>query len=218
MSNKVSQKRNSWIWARRSGPCIKAWTSSDAQFSWDFEELKWWSRGYEYAWALKALGPREMVLDAGCGDRPFPFLVAEVRENSFVVGVDPAAPKFSPHVRVRYISKPIQEVEDEELDEVDAAVSLSVLEHLKGPGLSLYLSSISRALSPGDPFLITMDVGEGKIPAGGGWNGINDLLEKAGFSSLGDPGPLPEDVVVSPGGLRVLMGKTVKREEFLVAS
>src|SRR5687767_4996401 len=51
----------------------------------------WWSRAWEYAWAIRQAGPAQVVADLGCGlhFRPFKDALAEICGKVYAVDSHP---------------------------------------------------------------------------------------------------------------------------------
>ncbi len=120
----------------------------------------WWSRGYEYAWAMQYAEAGLVVADMGCGwmYRPFKDALAEACQFVYAVDVDK---------RLRHqdradnmalvtadITKDIPGIQDGQLDRV---FCISVLEDL-GDKAALALKEFSRVIKPDGKIVLTFDV------------------------------------------------------------
>src|SRR5512139_3581100 len=120
----------------------------------------WWSRGYEYPWALGYAEAGQIVADMGCGWTPRPFKDALARKGCHVYAVD-ESPKImgleqSPGVVwvVADITRRIEVIPEGSLD---AVFCISVLEDV-GDKVPLALSEFARCLKPGGLCVLTFDV------------------------------------------------------------
>jgi trans-aconitate methyltransferase len=152
----------------------------------------WWSRGYEYRFAMEFAEPGHVVADMGCGwhYRPLHDYLANVCD--FVYGVDH-------HVEVLELptmsngafvvadfSKPIDQIPAGSLDRI---FCISVLEELID--YSQALDEFARLLKPGGYIILTMDAQyDGNLPAHDQYKGV-DLdefelaMRKAGLAYHG---------------------------------
>lgn len=117
----------------------------------------WWSRPYEYAWALAMLEGRARVLDAGCGlEHPLKFLLAD--RGARVIGVD-ADP------RLTTVTDPRLELHVSDLGvlpfvcdgELDAIACISTLEHLPCGEIAGVFAEWSRVLQRHGVIVLTLD-------------------------------------------------------------
>ena len=93
-----------------------------------------WSRHYEYPWALQFAEPGQVVADMGCGwhQRPFKNALAQICELVYAVDGHPGVTKLPGHPNMPFvvadITKPIPEIAESSLDRV---FCISVIEDLK---------------------------------------------------------------------------------------
>jgi SAM-dependent methyltransferase len=133
---------------------------------WDFHELAWWSRLYEYRWlqdvVSDCLGPDrsdKMALDAGCGRKyPSSFILGEMGFKR-VIGLDlvPSNPLFErvsmPNVEYRQL-----DFAEEVPGPVDCLCCLSVLEHMPPERQLRALENFCRAVAPDGFMAMTFDL------------------------------------------------------------
>jgi SAM-dependent methyltransferase len=144
------------------------------EYKWPVDTLHEWSRVWEYPYVyfhLKAWLERRTptdalprVLDFGSGVTFFPFVLAA--EGLWVEAVDvdpvverdlgraielmPCSPGRVSFTRCSQDHIPLEDAS------VDAAFSISVLEHVSDPGRAVL--EVARVLAPGGLFVVTMDV------------------------------------------------------------
>ena len=120
----------------------------------------WWSRGYEYIWAINFAEPGMIVADMGCGwmYRPFKDALAEV--CLFVYAVD-ADERLHDQQRANNmafvtadITKEIFGIQDGMLDRVFCISVLEDLNEMIGP----VLKEFARTLHPEGLIVLTFDV------------------------------------------------------------
>ncbi len=116
----------------------------------------WWSRPYEYLWALDQLQGR-VVLDAGCGiEHPFKYLLASRTERVVAVDRDECLKDLAhPGIEFRCGSVAATPfLKDGELDQV---FCISVLEHLGPEDRLSALREWRRTLRPAGTVVLTVD-------------------------------------------------------------
>ena len=119
----------------------------------------WWSRPYEYAFAIQHAAPDQVVADMGCGwmPRPFKDALSAVCEKVYAIDADPrllGQPKrFNMEFIVADFAGRIASLPDESLDRV---FCVSVLEDLQNPIPAL--TEFARVLKPDGLIVITCDI------------------------------------------------------------
>ncbi len=123
---------------------------------------EWWSRLYEYPWAIRYAKPGMTVADMGCGweQRPFKDMLSKVCHKVYAVDQHWEAGKLTPHENMEFViadfTQHIPAIQDESLDTV---FCISVLEELDGRLiLSGALGEFYRCLKYGGIAVITCDV------------------------------------------------------------
>jgi len=120
----------------------------------------WWSRPFEYAWALGFAKPEMTVADMGCGWMYRPFKDALAEECRFVYAVDADQRLFKQHKAKNMmfveadISKEIFAIAEGSLD---AVFCISVLEDLSNI-ISSALKEFKRCISDDGRIILTFDV------------------------------------------------------------
>ena len=120
----------------------------------------WWSRKYEYPWALEYAEESQAVADMGCGWTPRPFKDALVALGCQVYAVDGDKRLLTQEKRpgmefvVADITESIEEIPSGSLDRV---FCISVLEDI-GDKVPMALQEFSRCLKPGGACVLTFDV------------------------------------------------------------
>lgn len=121
---------------------------------------EWWSRVYEYPWAMSYAGRNMTVADMGCGYEPRPLKDALAKICRKVYAVDAhdmllyqPRPDNMEFV-IADFTRPVAAIPDESLDRV---FCISVLEHL-GAGIPAALAEFYRCLRRGGLCVLTCDV------------------------------------------------------------
>jgi SAM-dependent methyltransferase len=117
----------------------------------------WWSRGYEYAWAIQFAKPGQVVMDAGCGwsGRPFKEELADHGCDVYAIDGDPRVLELPPHKGVRLIVRKFLEPMDD-LPQFDRIFCISVLEDLT-KDLPEVLKKFASKLKPDGLLVVTFD-------------------------------------------------------------
>lgn len=122
--------------------------------------LEWWSRVYEYPWALEFADKNMVVADMGCGweQRPFKDMLSKKCEKVYAVDQHWEAGKLEPHDNMQFViadfTKRIAQIPDGNLGTI---FCISVLEEL-GDKLEAALQEFYRCLRRGGLCVITCDV------------------------------------------------------------
>ena len=120
----------------------------------------WWSRGYEYPWALTYAEAGLVVADMGCGwmYRPFKDALDVLGCKVYAVDGDKCLLTQEKRTGIEYVvadfTKPIPEIPSGSLDRI---FCISVLEDV-GDKISLALQEFARCLKPGGLCVLTFDV------------------------------------------------------------
>jgi SAM-dependent methyltransferase len=118
----------------------------------------WWSRPYEYAWALDYAKPGQVVLDAGCGwsGRPLKEGLADKGCDVYAIDGDPRVLELPAHKGVRLIVRKFLEPMDD-LPQFDVIFCISVLEDLT-KDLPEVLKKFASKLKDDGEIVVTFDV------------------------------------------------------------
>ncbi|GBF75355.1 SAM-dependent methyltransferase [Paenibacillus sp. 598K] len=171
----------------------------------------WWSRPYEYSWAMAFASPEAVVLDAACGiSHPFKFALAErsreahacdldpritskaaiIEDISRDFGVEAAASQvdyWQEGLRLACANLTELPYEDALFDRV---FCISVLEHMPFNDQALALREFSRVLKPDALLILTFDYPTVSL------EDISMLLRDTGFVFAGEVDyTLPEDAL-----------------------
>jgi SAM-dependent methyltransferase len=117
----------------------------------------WWSRPYEYAWAIQFAKPGQVVADMGCGwsGRPFKEELADRGCDVYAIDGDPRVLELPPHPGVRLIVRRFLEDMDD-LPQFDVIFCVSVLEDLT-KDLPEVLKKFASKLKPDGFVVVTFD-------------------------------------------------------------
>lgn len=118
----------------------------------------WWSRPYEYAWAIEFAKPGQVVADMGCGwsGRPFKEELADKGCDVYAIDGDERVLDLPAHEGVRLIHRKFLEPMDD-LPQFDVIFCISVLEDLT-KDLTLVLCKFADKLKSGGKLVVTFDV------------------------------------------------------------
>ena len=138
------------------------------EYEWERDALHEWSRCWEYPYALVQLLARApgasppSVLDVGSGVTFFPFVLAKEGWDVICVDNDPLVVRdVTAAARVLGVPKQVRAALSDGVAiplgdaSVDAAYSISVLEHVTDP--IAVIEEIARVLKPGGTFVLTLD-------------------------------------------------------------
>lgn len=122
----------------------------------------WWSRPYEYAWALGFACQDDVAADMGCGWMGRPMTAELARRSKEVYGIDAdeRVHGLDKHKNLYYLTMDFtsSEMDYFEADVFDKIYCISVIEDLS-PGDRLEaLKNFRRTLKPDGKIVITMDV------------------------------------------------------------
>ena len=141
-----------------------------------------WSRHYEYPWALQFSAPGQIVADMGCGwhYRPFKDALAQVCQHVYAVDGHPDVVKLPGHDNMQFvvadITKPIPEIPDASLDRV---FCISVIEDLRDI-VHKALAEFARCVKSDGLVIVTCDSQYDYAKTLGPYPGVPvDILEKA---------------------------------------
>ena len=150
----------------------------------------WWSRRYEYPWALEYAEKGQVVADMGCGWMYRPFKDALVDLGCQVYAVDGDERMLSQEKRpgLEFIVADItQEIQYITAGSLDRVFCISVLEDIDDK-VPLALQEFSRCLKPGGLCVLTFDVQYDMEKPLGQYPGMNLIqfiveTDKAGLDS-----------------------------------
>lgn len=120
----------------------------------------WWSRSYEYPWALRYAEAGLVVADMGCGwtPRPFKDALSRICGKVYAVDGDPRAAELLQRERMTFVTADftsrVEAVPDGILDRI---FCISVLEDVADK-VPLALQEFARGLKPGGLCVLTFDV------------------------------------------------------------
>lgn len=135
----------------------------DGFFKWEDEHIDelqgiyldpgfWWSRRYEYKYAMDQLKPRDIILDAACGDiHPFKDAAADICKVYACDRINlPASDRYeftmADITALPYPDKMFTKV-----------FCISVLEHLPPGEISKVIKEFKRVLKPKGKLILTVD-------------------------------------------------------------
>lgn len=162
----------------------------------------WWSRKYEYPWALQYAGAGLVVADMGCGWTPRPFKDALAKTCDTVYAVDGnekvlLQPGYlNMEFVVADLTQRIVAIEEGSLDRV---FCISVLEDV-GDKVPLALKEFGKCLKVGGLCVLTFDVQYDMLKPLGMYPGVKfeffeALAEAAGLVlRAASPGPYGDDI------------------------
>ena len=119
----------------------------------------WWSRPYEYAWALQYAGPSQVVADMGTGwmYRPFKEALSEICGFVYAVDLDvrllSQTPADNMQLIVASFTQPIKQIPAGTLDRI---FCISVLEDM-GDMIGDAIEEFARLLHPNGRMILTFD-------------------------------------------------------------
>lgn len=167
-------------------------------------DWEWWSRPYEYAWALEQCRGMQTVADMGTGwmERPFKHGLVLECGTVYAVDADPrvlALPNPTPqrlhHLCGNFTQGPITGIGESELDGV---FCISVLEDVRPEKLADTLTTFDYHLKDGGVIVLTFDVltGDKMLYPGMDFDALEDAMRASGLWYIGDVDyTLPADAV-----------------------
>lgn len=159
-------------------------------------EAVWWSRGYEYPWALQYAGPGQVVADMGCGwhQRPLKDSLAMICDWVWAVDGHPEVTKLQSYPNMPFVVADIREpIPIIEAGSLDRVFCISVLEDI-GSRTVQSLQEFARCVKPaseGGLCVITFDVQYDDDRALGRYPGVRlekfrEYVEQAGLRFVGE--------------------------------
>ncbi|TLN22474.1 class I SAM-dependent methyltransferase [bacterium] len=154
---------------------------SDGFFKWSDEQINelhttvldpgfWWSRRFEYPWALSALSSKDVILDAACGTyHPFKFSAGGICKVH-ACDVDSVLP--DERYEFTHASITALPYQDKTFTKV---FCISVLEHLVLSDITQAAKEFKRVLKPNGKLYLTVDYPTCDLP------GLYQVLKDAGF-------------------------------------
>jgi len=118
----------------------------------------WWSRHYEYPWAIQFAKPHHVVADMGCGYtfRPFKNVLASICKLVYAVDIDDRLfEQECPDTMIRVIGDFTKKT-SLETESIDTLFCISVLEDLSEK-LPKALAEFKRLLKPDGLMVLTFD-------------------------------------------------------------
>lgn len=136
----------------------------------------WWSRMYEYAWAVQFAKPGQVVADMGCGwsGRPFKEELADRGCDVYAIDGDPRVLELPKHDGVRLIVRKFLEPMDD-LPQFDVIFCISVLEDLT-KDLPEVLKKFASKMKDDGLLVVTFDTPYDKLKPTPTYPGL-DMLE-----------------------------------------
>ena len=162
---------------------------SDRLLDWEIPNT-WWSRRYEYPWAIKYAGEKFVAADLGCGWHFRPFKDALAKLCKHVYAVDNNERVLDLSARYKFAANMTVLVADIEKEtqilsaSIDRAFSISVIEELGDQKAAL--TEMRRMLRPEGLAILTFDVTFNKDLPQGRYKGIavDKILELAASAGL----------------------------------
>ncbi len=147
----------------------------------------WWSRFYEYKWALDAARiyferrkeERRLCLDAGCGiEHPFKRELLQSFDKVVAIDEDPAIETVeNDDSQLELYHSPLETFQYNE--PFDCIFCVSVLEHLEPAHLNQSVGNFYSLLRPGGCLALTFDFPHVNLDA------VKNALMKNGFKAFG---------------------------------
>lgn len=123
---------------------------------------EWWSRPWEYNWAISLAKPGNIVLDAGCGvEHPFKWMLCDKGCAVFAADADTRLALLPPYKYIDYLISDIKNLTELKDNIIDDIFCLSVLEHvIDDEDKRKILLEFYRILSPKGRIILTFDVSQ----------------------------------------------------------
>ncbi len=137
--------------------------------------VEWWSRPYEYTFAIKQVTKSGVVVDAGCGiEHPFKWLLSDKCKKVYAIDSDARILEMGETIEGVPISKEVyqkakpyrgkdnieylnMDIKDAKLSNIDTVFCISVLEHLPAADIKATLTAFMEWLKPGGKVILTVD-------------------------------------------------------------
>lgn len=121
---------------------------------------EWWSRRYEYKFAIDYLEKDDTILDAACGiEHPFKTYAASICKKVVAIDKDERIEELAQTNPIKNLK--LYKGDLTKLECIDNAYNkvfcISVLEHLQGDVLHKVLEEFYRVLKPGGKLILTCD-------------------------------------------------------------
>lgn len=118
----------------------------------------WWSRPYEYVWALCFAREGETVVDAGCGlEHPFKWMLAKNGCKVIAIDNDERVLQCPEFPGVEYMWANLGKIPLPS-GSVDKVFCISVMEHIPREERGRVYIELSRILKPDGLLILTMDM------------------------------------------------------------
>jgi len=149
----------------------------------------WWSRVYEYPWAIQFAEGIAADMGAGWMDRPFKDMLAKRCDEVYAFDVDGRVLELQTAPNVHLICKDFTRKMDAYRGAFDTIFCISVLEDV--PDIGKALKEFEKCLKPGGRIVITMDVQYDLAKPLGKYPGVNMEkfiwgIHRAGLQFVGD--------------------------------
>jgi len=140
---------------------------------------EWWSRGYEYPWALSFARPGEIIADMGCGwsPRPLKDVLAKIAGQVYAIDKDKRVLQLPVHdnlclVQADFAKQPPDTTRLFADGYFDKIFCISVLEDLNDM-VPAALREFARLIKPGGKIIMTFDVKYNLDAPAGPYPGVN---------------------------------------------
>ena len=161
----------------------------------------WWSRKYEYVWALKHASPGDVCADMGCGwhQRPLKDALSKVCAKVYAVDAHPGILELEAHDNMEWVVADISKDTGIEAGSLDRVYCISVIEDL-GAFIWGALCEFARVLKRDGRIILTFDNHYDLTKPLGKYPGVNfedflDAMENAGLVFDGGVDMSKEDAV-----------------------
>jgi len=171
---------------------------------------EWWSRPYEYQFAIEQLSETDVILDAGCGiDHPFKDYARKRVKKVYAVDNDNKIKEKVNTDKIEYIHEELQNIDKQFEDKFfDKIFCISVIEHTSENFVTI-LEQFKKVLKDDGTIVLTMDY-PFLYPTD-----LVKIIEKIGLEFVGEVNYTLDEEIVIKGqyqGLRCFSALLKKKE------
>lgn len=132
--------------------------TTDKKVDWKVPKT-WWSRPYEYAFAMDNINKNDVIIDAGCGiEHPFKMMASEKCKYLYAVDKDKRLNSAIMPLNSKYIIADLMDIPNIKFDKkIDKIFCISVLEHMAEKEMLKCLENYRDTIKDDGKIILTID-------------------------------------------------------------